>query len=45
MKAPSPDTTRTFPTPHEVLRDPAVWAWIAVALLAIIPARAALAGV
>lgn len=45
MKVRSPDPTRPFPTPREVLRDPAVWAWIAVALLAIIPARAALAGV
>jgi len=43
MKERSPDPTRPFPTPREVLRDPAVWAWIAVALLAIIPARAALA--
>jgi len=45
MKVRNQDSTRPFPTPREILRDPAVWAWIAVALLAIIPARAALAGV
>jgi hypothetical protein len=44
MKARSPDLIRPFPTAREILRDPAVWAWIAVALLAIIPAGAALAG-
>lgn len=27
----------------DILRDPAVWAWVVVALLAILPARAALA--
>jgi hypothetical protein len=30
--------------PREILRDPAVWAWLFVALLAILPARAVLAG-
>jgi hypothetical protein len=30
--------------PREILRDPAVWAWLLVALLAILPARAVLAG-
>ena len=28
---------------RELLRDPAVWAWLLVALLAIVPAHAALA--
>ena len=27
----------------DILRDPALWAWVVVALLAILPARAALA--
>jgi hypothetical protein len=27
---------------HARLRDPALWAWLAVALLALLPARAAL---
>jgi len=27
---------------HRMLRDPALWAWLIVALLAIFPARAAL---
>jgi hypothetical protein len=31
-------------SPRDVLRDPALWAWIAVALLALIPARAVFAG-
>ena len=44
MKRSRHDSTRTLPHPREVLRDPAFWAWIAVALLAILPARAALAG-
>ena len=44
MKSPHHETTRILPRPREVLRDPAFWAWIAVALLAILPARAALAG-
>ncbi|HSC24410.1 MAG TPA: hypothetical protein VLG08_11900 [Casimicrobiaceae bacterium] len=44
MKTRSHDSNRSFPTPREILRDPAVWAWIAVVLLAILPARAALAG-
>jgi hypothetical protein len=30
--------------PRELLRDPALWAWLVVALLAILPARAVLAG-
>jgi hypothetical protein len=34
----------TFPSPRDMLRDPALWAWIAVALLAIIPARSVIAG-
>ena len=29
---------------YELLRDPALWAWLLVALLAIFPARAVLAG-
>lgn len=35
---------RTFRSPTDMLRDPALWAWIAVALLAIIPARIVIAG-
>jgi hypothetical protein len=35
---------RSIPRPRDLLRDPALWAWLAVALLAIIPARAVLAG-
>jgi hypothetical protein len=34
---------RSIQSPRDVLRDPALWAWLAVALLAIIPARAVLA--
>lgn len=30
--------------PRDILRDPALWAWLLVALLAILPARAVLAG-
>jgi hypothetical protein len=30
--------------PHDLLRDPAIWAWLFVVLLALIPARAALGG-
>jgi hypothetical protein len=30
--------------PREKLRDPALWLWLIVALLAILPARAALVG-
>jgi hypothetical protein len=45
MKRRSNEPTRLIrPTRGEILRDPAVWAWIAVALLAILPARAVLAG-
>ena len=44
MKRRSNDPTRLIPPTREMLRDPAVWAWIAVALLAILPARAVLAG-
>jgi hypothetical protein len=44
MKTHSNDSTRLIPPTREILRDPAVWAWIAVALLAILPARAVLAG-
>lgn len=29
---------------RELLRDPALWAWLAVVLLAILPAHAVLAG-
>ena len=35
---------RFLRAPRELLRDPALWAWVMVALLAIFPARAALAG-
>jgi len=35
---------RSLQSPRDVLRDPALWAWLAVALLAIIPARAVFAG-
>jgi hypothetical protein len=38
------DTTRLMHRPAELLRDPALWAWLLVALLAILPARAVLAG-
>lgn len=31
-------------SPRDVLRDPALWAWLVVALLAILPARAVFAG-
>jgi len=34
----------TMHSPREILRDPAVWAWLLVALLAIRPARSVLAG-
>ena len=44
MKRRSNDSTQLIPPAREILRDPAVWAWIAVALLAILPARAVLAG-
>lgn len=44
MKAPRNDHVRLIPPPRELLRDPAVWAWLVVALLAILPARAVLAG-
>ncbi|HXR56571.1 MAG TPA: hypothetical protein VN858_07205 [Casimicrobiaceae bacterium] len=44
MKRRSNDPVRLIPPAREILRDPAVWAWIAVALLAILPARAVLAG-
>jgi hypothetical protein len=37
-------TTRPMRAPRELLRDPALWAWLLVALLAIFPARAVLAG-
>ena len=30
------------PKRHAPLRDPALWAWLVVALLALLPARAAL---
>jgi hypothetical protein len=30
--------------PRDLLRDPALWVWLLVALLAILPAKAALAG-
>jgi hypothetical protein len=36
--------TRTLHVAHNLLRDPALWAWLVVALLAILPARAVLAG-
>jgi hypothetical protein len=36
--------TRRMRAPRELFRDPAVWAWLLVALLAILPARAVLAG-
>jgi hypothetical protein len=39
-----PKTHRLTRFPRELLRDPALWAWLVVALLAILPARAALAG-
>jgi hypothetical protein len=35
---------RSIRSPRDALRDPALWAWLAVALLAIIPARAVFAG-
>jgi hypothetical protein len=39
------DTRTGIPhRPREILRDPAVWAWLFVALLAILPARAVFAG-
>jgi hypothetical protein len=44
MQARRHDSVRSSAIPREILRDPAVWAWIAVFLLAILPARAALAG-
>jgi hypothetical protein len=31
-------------SPRDILHDPALWAWLVVALLAILPARAVLAG-
>jgi len=31
-------------SPHDRFRDPALWAWLVVALLAILPVHAALAG-
>jgi hypothetical protein len=37
-----PDSPPPPRRPHRMLRDPAVWAWLIVALLAIFPARAAL---
>jgi hypothetical protein len=40
IPASDPPTRRKGP--GEILRDPAVWAWLIVALLAILPARAAL---
>jgi hypothetical protein len=40
----SPPSRRTRLVARELLRDPALWAWLAVALLAILPARAVLAG-
>jgi hypothetical protein len=44
MKARSHDFTRLFPPSRDILRDPALWAWVAVVLLAILPAHAVLAG-
>ena len=51
MKLPTfNDRTRLVRPAHEsvgaceLLRDPALWAWLLVALLAILPARAVLAG-
>jgi hypothetical protein len=44
MKTRSNDSTRFIAPSRDVLGDPAVWAWIAVALLAILPASAVLAG-
>lgn len=35
---------RALHVPRELLRDPAWWAWLVVVLLAILPARAVLAG-
>ena len=37
-------STPLIPPSRELLRDPAVWVWLLVALLAILPARAVLAG-
>jgi hypothetical protein len=39
MKESNSSTQRA---PYDALRDPALWAWLIVALLAMIPARAAL---
>lgn len=36
--------TRTLDVAQSLVRDPALWAWLVVALLAILPARAVLAG-
>jgi hypothetical protein len=44
MNTRSCDSTRSIRPSRDLLRDPALWAWIAVALLAILPARAVLAG-
>jgi hypothetical protein len=38
------ERSHTFPSPSDMLHDPALWAWIVVALLAIIPARTVIAG-
>lgn len=40
----APLHTRTLHAARGLLRDPAVWAWLVVALLAILPARLVLAG-
>jgi hypothetical protein len=39
-----PHFRRFLHAPRELLRDPALWAWLLVALLAILPAHAVLAG-
>jgi hypothetical protein len=38
----SKSSTLRHRSPYDALRDPALWAWLIVALLAMIPARGAL---
>jgi hypothetical protein len=39
-----PPTRHARRAARDLLRDPALWAWLAVALLAILPAHSVLAG-
>ena len=44
MKTRSNDPVRFITPSRDILRDPALWAWLLVVLLAILPVRVALAG-